>query len=835
MARGSLRIYLGAAPGVGKTFAMLNEGLRRASRGTDVVIGLVETHNRANTAAQLRDLVVIPRKQVTYRESTFEEMDTEAILARNPKVALIDELAHTNVPGSKHEKRWQDVEEILEAGIDVISTLNIQHLESVNDVVERITGVAQRETIPDSVVRSADQIELVDMTPEALRRRMAHGNIYAPEKVDAALAHYFRPGNLAALRELALLWVADRVEDSLQQYMADHGITAPWETRERIVVALTGAPGGEDLIRRAARMAARAKGDLLGIHVRSGDGLAGPPPGELERHRELLRELGGSYREVVATDPTDGLLSVARAEHATQLVLGSSQRSRLTELLRGSVINAVIRQAGDLDIHVISTRGAKPDESPLTKPRRPVALGLSGRRQLWGWGLAAVGLPLLTVILAQLRSSVTLPGDLLLYLALVVSVSAVGGPLPGLVGAVVAFLLANWYFTPPIHTFTIGEGNNVLALIVFLGVAGLVSWLVGYASRRSVESGRARSEAAVLVRLAGALLSEQDPLAEVMGQLRTTFRLESLSLLRRDGAAGWRSVAVAGDLPPNTPEGGTETVFLDSDTVLAINGPDLSADDRRVLRAFTDQLAVALRSRELAAEASSAELLSQANELRTALLRAVSHDLRTPLASIKASATTLLADDVAWTPEATHELLLTIDEEADRLNKLIGNLLDMSRLQGGTLDLLREDVGLDEVVAQALASLGERAKRVVTEVPETLPRINTDPALLERAVANVIDNAIAWSPLDRPVRLEAAQFGGSVELRVIDRGPGIPPDQRERIFQPFQRLGDQPRGEGVGLGLAVARGFVDAIGGELTVEDTPGGGATMVFSFKSSA
>jgi two-component system sensor histidine kinase KdpD len=833
VARGSLRIYLGAAPGVGKTFAMLNEGHRRQSRGTDVVVGLVETHARANTAAQVGDLEVIPRRRITYRESTFEEMDTDAILARRPKVALIDELAHTNVPGSKNEKRWQDVEEILEAGIDVVTTLNIQHLESVNDVVERITGVVQRETIPDSVVRAADQIELVDMTPEALRRRMAHGNIYAAEKVDAALAHYFRPGNLAALRELALLWVADRVEDSLQQYMADHGITAPWETRERIVVALTGAPGGEDLIRRAARMAARAKGDLLGVHVRSGDGLTGPPSGDLERHRELLRELGGSYREVVASDPTTGLLSVARAEHATQLVLGSSERSRMTELVRGSVINAVIRQAGDLDIHVISRRSSA-EGAALPKARRPVTLGLSRRRQLWGWGLAIVGLPVLTFTLTQMRSGVSLPGDLLLYLALVAAVAAVGGPWPGLFAAVAAVLLANWYFTPPIHTLTIGAGNNVLALVVFLGVAGLVSWLVGYASRRSVESARARSEAAVLVRLAGALLSEQDPLVEVMGQLRATFRLESVSLLRRDGGEGWRTVAVAGDLPPNSPDDATETAFLDSDTVLAINGPDLSADDRRVLRAFTDQLAVALRSRELAAEASSAELLSQANELRTALLRAVSHDLRTPLATIKASATTLLADDVNWTPEATHELLVTIDEEADRLNKLIGNLLDMSRLQGGTLDLLHEDVGVDEVVAQALASLGDRAKRVVAEVPETLPRINTDPALLERAIANVVDNAIAWSPPDRPVRLEAAAFGGSVELRIIDRGPGIPPDQRERIFQPFQRLGDQHRGEGVGLGLAVARGFVDAIGGELTVEDTPGGGTTMVFSFKST-
>src|SRR5579864_8095482 len=301
MARGQLRLYLGAAPGVGKTFAMLNEGRRRHGRGTDVVIGYVETHGRPMTAAQIGDLETIPRARIEYRGATFEEMDAAAVIARHPKVALVDELAHTNVPGSKNAKRWQDVEEILDAGIDVISTLNIQHLESVNDVVERITGVVQRETIPDSVVRGADQIELVDMTPEALRRRMAHGNIYAPDKIEAALGNYFRLGNLAALRELALLWVADRVEDSLQQYMADHGITSSWETRERVVVALTGAPGGETLIRRAARMAHRSKGDLLGVHVRSGDGLAGPPAQLLEQHRKLIEELGGSYREIVAS------------------------------------------------------------------------------------------------------------------------------------------------------------------------------------------------------------------------------------------------------------------------------------------------------------------------------------------------------------------------------------------------------------------------------------------------------------------------------------------------------------------------------------------------------
>jgi two-component system sensor histidine kinase KdpD len=389
VARGSLRVYLGAAPGVGKTFAMLNEGRRRHHRGTDVVVGFVETHGRARTAEQLGDLEVLPRKVIEYRGTRFEEMDVDGILRRKPKQVLVDELAHTNVPGSKHEKRWEDVEELLDAGIDVISTVNVQHLESLNDVVERITGVQQRETLRDDIVRRADQVELVDMTPEALRRRMAHGNIYKPEKVDAALANYFRPGNLAALRELALLWLADKVDDSLQQYMDDHGITAAWETRERIVVALTGAPGGEHLVRRAARMATRRRGDLLGVHVRAGEGLAGPPPGQLERHRKLLRDLGGTYHEVVGPDAANTLVTFARNEHATQLVLGSSRRSRWVALLRGSVINRVVRASGDIDVHVISTH--EDGEAPAVQRRQTrVSRSSSCRCSRSCWRISAI-------------------------------------------------------------------------------------------------------------------------------------------------------------------------------------------------------------------------------------------------------------------------------------------------------------------------------------------------------------------------------------------------------------------------------------------------------------
>ena len=346
MARGTLRIYLGAAPGVGKTFAMLGEGRRRADRGTDVVVGYVETHGRKKTIDQIADLEVVPRTPVEYRGTTFEEMDLDAILARRPEVALVDELAHTNVPGSRHEKRWEDVEALLEAGITVISTLNIQHLESVNDVVEQVTGVKQQETIPDAVVRRADQIDLVDMAPEAIRRRMAHGNIYPAERIDAALGNYFRAGNLGALRELALLWVADRVDDALQEYRERHGIQRPWETRERVVVALTGSADGERLVRRAARMAERSKGDLFAVHVRPQDGLAAGAAAMLDQQRELVTELGGTYREVAGEDIGEALVSAAHTLNATQLILGASRRSRFAELTRGSVINRVIRDSG---------------------------------------------------------------------------------------------------------------------------------------------------------------------------------------------------------------------------------------------------------------------------------------------------------------------------------------------------------------------------------------------------------------------------------------------------------------------------------------------------------
>jgi two-component system sensor histidine kinase KdpD len=830
MARGNLRIYLGAAPGVGKTYAMLNEGWRRHQRGTDVVIGLYETHGRPSTAAQVRDLEVVPRMVLRYRDATFEEMDVDAILARKPQVALVDELAHTNVPGSRNPKRWQDVEELLDAGIDVVSTLNIQHLESVNDVVERITGVKQQETLPDEMVRQAQQVELVDMTPEALRRRLAHGNVYPAERIDASLTNYFRPGNLAALREIALLWVADRVEENLQQYLEDHGIEDTWETRERVVVALTGAPGGDVLIRRASRMARRVKGDLLGVHVRPTDGLATRASELLVKHRQLLEDLGGTYQELAASGVGEALASFAKAERATQIVLGASRRSWWSELLGGSVISRVLRAAGSIDVHVISTDETE-DLADTALPmvrRRPPALAL--RRQVLALVVALVALPALTVILAALRGDLRLPSELLLYLLVVMAVASIGGFVPAVVAAVAAFLLANWYFTEPVHTFTIAQDDNLIALLVFVVVAAVVGAFVSRAARRRAQAVATRAEAETLAHLSGTLLSEHDPVPALMAGLRTAFGCSSVAVLRREGNE-WRVESSAGEPVPHSPDEAQVSVPLDPDTWLAVCGDSLGADDLQMLRTFTGQLALAVERRRLRAEAAAAEGLAEANALRTALLAAVSHDLRTPLASIKASVTSLMQPDVKLAPPEKDELLHAIDEDADRLNNLVGNLLDMSRLQTGAVELVWRDVGLDEVVPAALHSLGATASRqLLVDVPETLPRVRVDAALLERAIANVVANALQASPPDRAVRVFAGAIHGRVELSIADEGPGIPRDKREAVFRPFQRLGDQPNGTGVGLGLAVSRGFVEVMGGELTIDDTPGRGTTVQIS-----
>ncbi|MFM2078235.1 MAG: hypothetical protein RJA49_2125 [Actinomycetota bacterium] len=827
MARGELRVYLGAAPGVGKTFAMLDEGFRRRERGADVVVAVVETHGRTKTAAQLRDLDVVPRTTIIHRGAAIPEMDLDAVLARRPSVALVDELAHTNAPGSRNVKRWQDVEELLAAGIHVITTVNIQHLESLNDVVERITGVTQRETVPDDVVRRADQIELVDMSPEALRRRLAHGNVYPADRVDAALRNYFRAGNLAALRELALLWVADRVEDGLDDYRARHGITAAWETRERVVVALTGAPGGDRLIRRAARIAARSRGELVGVHVTSGDGLRRAVEDErltLEQHRALLHELGGRYHEISGDDVARALVEFARSQAATQLVLGASSSPRRLPWRARSVLTRIVVDASGVDVHVIATPEAPPARTRV-RQRRAGALPL--RRVLLGWAIVVIGLPLLTVALSSNRSGISLATDLLIYLGVVVAAAAVGGVGPGVVGAVAGSLFANWFLVPPVHTFTIGQAENALALVVFVAIAGTVSGYVDLAARRAHEARRAQADAEALALTTATLLSAPDPLPALVDQVRATFRLDGVALLHQQDDGTWRTVAMSGVVPSDGEARRSLTVGSEGNGLLVFSGRLLSADEERSLRSHAGQLSLAESAREHHQEAARVATLEEIDHLRTAMLRSVSHDLRTPLASIKTVTTSLLSTEVAWDADTTKEFLETIDTETDRLTRLVENLLDMSRLQAGAVSLHLQAVAVEDVVANAVASISRDTSRVEIAIPEGLPLGWVDSVLLERALANIIGNALDWSPADAHVVVRAEALDGEVALAVVDHGPGIPADERARVMSPFQRFDDGGSPHGTGLGLAVAEGFVAAMRGRVQLDHTPGGGLTV--------
>jgi two-component system sensor histidine kinase KdpD len=840
--RGQLRIYLGAAAGVGKSYAMLSEGHRRAERGADVVVAFAETHGRPQTAALIDGLEVIPRKKLAYRGSEWEEMDIDAVLARKPQIALVDELAHTNVPGSRHEKRWQDVDELLDAGIDVISAVNIQHLESVTDVVEQITGVPQRETVPDAVVRAAGQVELVDMTAEALRRRMAHGNIYPPEKIDAALTNYFRAGNLTALRELALLWLADKVDEGLQRYRAEHNITSTWEARERVAVALTGGPEGDTLIRRAARIAARSSGgDLLAVHVTKSDGLTGANPANLARQRQLVESLGGTYHQVVGDEISEALLTFAKAENATQLVLGASRRGWLLALLTGPGIGSrTIHDSGQIDVHIVTHSHVGSRWGLLPRYRG----GITRRRQLAGFLLAVALAPLLTLALSTNRTGINLTSDVLLFLVAVIAVALVGGFLPAMLEAIAGSLLLNYYFTPPVHQFTIAEANNWLALGVFVAVGLAVSWVVDITARRTKQAARANAESELLVTTAGSILRGQGALDALLERTREAFGMRSACLLeRKDAGAGagrgptapdWSLVACAGEAPVSRPDAAEVDVPVTDTLSLVLTGRPLRAGDRRVLGAFAAYAAVALEQQRLAAEAEAAKPIAAADKMRTALLTAVSHDLRTPLASAKAAVTSLRSPDMHWNAADTAELLATADESLDRLTRLVGNLLDMSRLQAGALSLFPRPAGLDEVVALALDDLGPVGRDITVEIPEMLPAVRADPAILERVVVNLAENALHYSPAGKAPMITASALGDRVELRVVDRGTGISDDDKERVFVPFQRLGDTDNTTGVGLGLALSRGLTEAMGGTLTAEDTPGGGLTMTVSLPAA-
>ena len=840
MERGALRVYLGAAPGVGKTYAMLAEGLRRAERGTDVVIAFVETHGRARTEAAIGGLEVVPRRQIDHAGLAVGELDLPAVLARRPDVALVDELAHTNAGDRPdgHAKRWQDVEALLAAGIDVITTVNIQHLESLNDVVASITGIRQRETVPDEVVRAAATIELVDMSPQALRRRMAHGNVYAPDKVDAALANYFREGNLGALRELALLWLADRVDAGLERYRGQHRIAGSWPTRERVVVGVSGGPESLALMRRAARIASRtAGGEWLAVYVSRRDGLTGVPPDALERWRVAAVEMGGGFQAVVAHDSADGLLDVARGVNASQVLIGASRRGRLSTVLRPGVGEEVIARSGEIDVHVVTHDYAR--RSGQERARRRT---LSRARLVAGYLVAVLGTALLALGLYLTPDLHGLPTESLLMLTMVVGAALVGGLWPAVLAALLASVALNFLFVPPTRTLTIADPENAFAIAVFVLVGVAVASVVDRSARRTAEAVRARAEANALAVLAHSLLHSGDDRVELLRQAGEVLGMTGAALV--DGGTG-EAVAVWGDAPSGpadaetprlragaAPQAAPEArIEVGSGLLLMLRGRSLEASDQSLLTAYAAHFAVLEERRRARADAERTQELAEGNRTKTALLAAVSHDLRTPLSAIKAASSSLRNTAIAWSPEDREELLATVEESADRLDALFANLLDMSRLQTGSITSLSAEIDLASVAEWTLRSL-PGAEQIEVAAPDDLPPVTAVPGLLERVIANVVENALkhtgAASVAVSASGWTSADAGPRVSLRVVDRGPGVPAESLERIFEPFQRVGDVPAGDGVGLGLAVARGLMEAMGGALTAEETPGGGLTLV-------
>ncbi|MDA3146877.1 sensor histidine kinase KdpD [Leucobacter sp. UCMA 4100] len=821
--RGRLSVLLGAAPGVGKTFAMLELGHRLVAEGTDVVIGVVETHGRAATAALVEGLPAVPSLVSEHRGMQLHEMHLEAVLERRPAIVLVDELAHTNAPGSRNEKRWQDVDELLGAGIDVVSTLNIQHIESLNDVVEQITGVAQRETVPDSFLRGAAQIEVVDIAPQALRDRLGAGFVYPAERIDAALANYFRLGNLTALRELALIWLADEVDQALNGYREHHGIDSTWEARERVVVALTGGAEGETLLRRGARIAARsAGGELLAVHVSTQDGLRATNPARLTEQRALVEKLNGTYHQVVGDDIPAALVQFARSVNATQLVLGASRRGRLAAMFSGPGIGAtVVRESGDIDVHMVNHASAG---RGLRLP--PLKGSLTGKRRLLGLLVALIGGPLITGALMLLQGESTITTEVLSYQLLVVVAALVGGIWPALFAAVLSAFTLDFFFMAPLYTVHIHQPSHLVVLCLYVIIASLVSVIVDRAARYTRAARRAAAESELMQTVSGTVLRGESAVTALVEHTREAFHLESVRLVTDGSVVAEAGVGVgvgAGAAAPTV-------MRVNEATTLELVGPDLEASEQRLLAVIIEQLRAALEHQHLEQTARQIEPLAASDRVRGALLSALSHDLRRPLAAATTAIGGIKMAGSALDERDTAELLDTAHESLMALAALLTDLLDVSRLEAGMLSTRSRPVDPAETIAPALDELELSPTDVTLGLQHGEAAAYSDPTLLQRVLVNLLANAHRFSPEGQPVHVSTSTFGEKLEIRVIDHGPGIEQSRQQDIFVPFQRLGDTDNTTGLGLGLALSRGFIEAMQGTLEPEDTPGGGLTMVVS-----
>jgi two-component system, OmpR family, sensor histidine kinase KdpD len=844
--RGRLKVFLGMAPGVGKTYEMLSQAARRKADGRDVVVGLVETHGRRETDALTHGLEILARKPIDYRGRTLMEFDLDAALARKPELLLVDEFAHSNAHGSRHPKRWQDVEELLSAGVNVWTTLNIQHLESLVDVVWKITGVRQRETVPDGVISKADEIEIVDITPAELRQRLADGKVYVPETARLASEHFFKPENLTALRELALRRAAQVVDDELIGAMRRAGVAGPWVAGERILVLVGGDSMADHLVRTGRRLAEMMDAPWTVAHVERG-GRAPPTALALARINEAMKlseQLGGVTLTLTGDDIVSVVADYCGQNNVTQLVIGKSRDSRWRELLGRSFATAMMRRAMGVALHIVTERSSEPQGPSLRQvvAREPGAW----RKYLPGFGYVAVATVAAWYLDRTFRAS-----DLgMIFLAAVFTAAVRQGLRPALLAAGLAFLVYNYLFLAPRYSFVIGSPTDLLTLLVFLAVALVTGALAGrLQDQQRATSRRAAAITALLAasrRLSGAA-KKADAATALAEQLSAATGGKAMILLP---AAG--EVAPAAAAPAMEPLGaqdmaaarwawehgeaagaGTGTLPAAAWTFWPLQGVSARAgvaaiepqgradgESERYVLSLLDQGAIALERAELAAEASEADALRRSERLRTALLNSISHDLRTPLAGVLGATTTLLEYGQELEQPVRTDLLESIRDEAERLNRYVGNLLDMTKLEGGGVAPRTQATDLRDVVTAAADRVSRRLekRRLVRDFPETLSTVPADPALLEQALVNILENAIAYS--EDGSRIEAAVYEDerNVVISIEDEGKGIPTALLQQVFERFQRLeesSDRAAGAGTGLGLAIAKGFVEAMGGRI--------------------
>lgn len=860
--RGRLKIFLGAAPGVGKTFTMLDGARFRAMGGEEnIVIGVVETHGRSETAELMLGLDIVPRRKVEYQGHLLEEMDLDAILARRPSLVLVDELAHTNAPSCRHPKRYMDVEELLDAGVDVYTTLNIQHLESLNDAVARITGIRVRETVPDRFLERADEVELVDISVQDLLDRLREGKVYVPDQAERAIRNYFRPGNLSALRQLALRHMAERVDEQMHSYMQAHAIPGPWPATERLLVSVGPSPLSPRLVRATRRRAERRHAEWIAVYVETP---AHYRLSEADRDRvagtlRLAEELGGETLTVPGASVSEELLHVARARNVTEIVVGKSHRGRVFELMHGSIVADLVRNSGEIDVFVISGEGerAEPREAPRGASTAPTML----RRYLTG----AATVALAAAISSALKANLALPNLSLIFLLAVLASGITLGLGPSIFVSVASVLVYDFFFVPPHYTFTISSPQDVLALVTFLVVAVLTSNLTSRVRDQVVAARKREARTGALLSLTRVLSTSvgmEDVAHAVVHQLSQNLQARAVLLVPRDemlmqqaaepaeaslteaerGAAtwSWRNGRPAGRAtdtlsgerwlyhPLRTANGVVGVIALRFEQEEAFD-----PEHRRLIEALCAQAALALERAALTRDLEQARLLEEQERLQAILLSSISHDLRTPLASIIGAASSLQESPEVFDAEARRDLLATIHEEAERLNRFVGNLLDTTRIESGALKLDRDWVEVQDVIGSAAGRLAARLKEhpFSYRQDDGLPMVRLDFVLMEQVFVNLLDNAAKYSPAGAPIRVRARRHEEMLEVTVEDEGAGVPREDLEKIFDKFFRVhrGDRQMA-GSGLGLSICRAIVAEHGGRITASSPGPHGRGTVFS-----